>query len=55
MAIVLIALFYLLEFLGFLNFIEWIILVLVICFFLIGVFLSIRYNMKIRLTKFKIR
>jgi len=28
---------------------DWIILVLVICFFLIGVFLSIRYNMKIKL------
>jgi hypothetical protein len=34
---------------------EWIILVLVICFFLIGVFLSIRYNMKIKLMKFKVR
>jgi hypothetical protein len=28
---------------------DWIILVLVICFFLIGVFLSIRYNMKMKL------
>ena len=28
---------------------DWIILVLMICFLLIGVFLSIRYNMKIKL------
>jgi len=34
---------------------EWIILVLIICFFFIGVFLSIRYNMKIKLTKLKVR
>jgi asparagine N-glycosylation enzyme membrane subunit Stt3 len=34
---------------------EWIILVLVICFFFIGVFLSIRYNMKIKLMKFTVR
>ena len=34
---------------------EWIILVLVICFFLIGVFLSIRYNMKIKPIKLKVR
>ena len=34
---------------------DWIILVLTICFFLVGVFLSLRYNMKMKIKKIKFK